>query len=103
MVDGKYCPAELALVGEYHLLVDSDGVVFLRQGQTIHLRIEVFGLFPFSGFLSYNYHVAVAGLRRMGSAGEYLVQQGSRLIGLRPRSEPWTGGSHQGTSPARSW
>jgi len=42
---GGYFPAELALAGQYNLLVDAGGAVFTEQNHTINLRIEVPGLF----------------------------------------------------------
>jgi len=43
--DGGYFPAELALAGQYSLLVNGNGVVFTEQHHTINLRIEVPSLF----------------------------------------------------------
>lgn len=72
MADGKYCPAELALVGELRFLLDQESQVFSQRLESIRLRIEVFGFFLSSSFLSYN--VTVAGLQWMDSKGEHLVQ-----------------------------
>ena len=74
MPNGKCFPAALALAGQCDHLVDGGGVVFTEKNQTINLRIEVFDPFvvpklsadPVSASI-------VAGVRWMGSAGEYSV------------------------------
>lgn len=87
MSNGEGFPAELALAGRCNFLVDGDSSVFTEQPQTINLRIEVLDLFSTPDYLSSNLHVKVAGLRRVGSAGEHLVLQIDSLIRPRLRSE----------------
>ena len=41
MSDGRFFPAESALVGQFGHLVDGGGMVFNEQNQTINVRIEV--------------------------------------------------------------
>lgn len=41
MANGSFFPAELALAGQYNLLIDGESAVFTEQNQTINLRIEV--------------------------------------------------------------
>lgn len=43
--DDGHFSAELALAGQYDLLVDANGAVFTEQNYTINLRIQVPGLF----------------------------------------------------------
>ena len=45
MTDGNFFPARLAFAGQFDLLVDGGGLVFPERNHTIHLRIEVVGLF----------------------------------------------------------
>lgn len=87
MNNGKYFPAEFALTEKYGILVEGSNPVFPAKVQTINLRIEVFDLSPSLSYLSSDYHVAVARLRRMGIAGENLVLWFSTLIKPRRRSE----------------
>jgi len=45
MQGNGYFSAELALTGQFDLLVGADDVVFSEWNHTINLRIEVFDLF----------------------------------------------------------
>jgi len=71
--DGGYFPAELALAGQYNLLVDGNGAVFTEQNHTINLRIEVQGLFGILELSLIKILHPVAGVQRMGSTGGYHV------------------------------
>jgi hypothetical protein len=85
-----YCtdfPAELALIGRCEDLVGGDTPVFTEAVQTINLRIEVLDLLPFTIYLSSNFLVEVAGLRRMGNAGKHLALWADWLTRPRRRSE----------------
>ena len=89
MSDGKCFPAELALVGQYGLLMDESATVFTDQIQTINMRIEVPGLFfvP-KAVVNLISTSAVAGVCWMGSSGEFQVPWVKQSIKLFPRSGP---------------
>ena len=91
MEDRGYLPAELALAGQCDRLVDRNGIVFNDNHQTINLRIEVSGLFIVLRAAAHSISTsAVAGVRWMGSTGEYHVSQVHKLVGILPRSGSWT-------------
>ena len=88
---GEYLPVGLALSGQCDRLVDRNGTVFNDNHQTINLRIEVSGLFIVLRAAAHSISTsAVAGVRWMGSTGEYHVSQVNRSIELLPRSGSWT-------------
>ena len=99
MEDRGYLSAELALAGQCDRLVDRNGKAFTGHHQTINLRIEVFGLFIVLRAAAHSISTsAVAGVRWMGSTGDYHIFQVNRLIEPLPRSGPWTTGwFHRGS------
>ena len=73
-VDGGHFPAELALAAQCDSLVDGRSEAFIEQSHTINLRIEVIGLCVVPQAIVYPISTStVAGVRWMGSAGEYRI------------------------------